>query len=396
MNIGVQEAPRSFGEPREGVHVHVERPPDECIAYIEPNEEAVRVLPDSLTFLGSREYLREHIACSVPEGDRTHSVLTPDTWGRAVPRAYGVIPFAGMVGRVLSGKGAWCSGNLLKKYDLFGGKTHYGLLSRAGALWDIGLSNVLIRNGFRSALHLGHAVFNEERLASWLVSRWSLHDLYSKQIPVMFERLARSGNGPPAYLFRIAGTLERFDTNLFESDGAPRRQKAEVAVAARLMLQEARMESSFIGSCMSVLRADVGQKALESLESLRQRKPLDASLSAGYNQLLCAIAARNAVAVYKSSREFGDYRFNAGKVSKAKDIDMAWFSLDFDEADDPEVPCNFPKSAEQNMEKYIFRAVTEIDWYQVRILDEYGLTERPLRSLFIEQDIRTYVASFLH
>lgn len=325
-------APPTTREPQDGVAVGVETITPACIEEIVINDAARSLLPESLRHLATPDFLKGLIHISVPTQGSSSRVLTPDDWCRTVPLGYGVIPFEHAVGRVVSGKGAWLSGSLLDErknlvLNVNVRDTFYGLLSTSGAAEDTELSNEFIKAGFRSALHLGYAIFREKPFKEWIFQHWRQTD-FGDIIERIFTILAKSNYGRPAYLFRVGATLERH-TNSWWGRKPLGRLRKETSIAARLMLAETRMPRSQIAHTFAKI-GEQQKQALSALHTLGLGQSLPEDEATGYAHLLAALYARNAVALNQVRWKGGIPK--GGRLSKGKDVDLGHFSYDFDES----------------------------------------------------------------
>lgn len=325
--------PQSVREPREGAFVGVETLPLSCIEEIVNNPEARNFLPKSLAYLASQDWLASNIRMSVPVNQGSYSILAPICWGRAIPIGCGILPFGKetpMVGRIVSGKGSWFSGFLTKNLDWAGtpGNTFYGLLSQDGASGDVIVSNALLSSGFRSALHFGYAILKTKQLQEWTYKQWLGTDV-SKYIEEMFSRLNDSNSGLPAYLFRISGSMERFDY-LYPNWEAPVREAHEFSIANRLMLLEAHESNSFISRTLAALPDS--DLTYQAIDALAKRQPLTSQQLRAYILFNAAILARNARAISRAIKLIPSCKIDGAEIGQAKDLDIALFSCDYDVA----------------------------------------------------------------
>jgi len=365
-------APFSVREPREGVVVGVEVLPRNCIEEVTVNPAARDLLPQSLKYLASRDYLVNSAVMSVPRTLTPNGILTPEIYGRAIPLAYGVVPFGDQVGRVISGKGTWLSGAWLR--DLPGSRehildslsSHYGLLSMGGAQWDTEVSNTLLAGGFRSSLHLGFLTLNTDNLRQFLSSRWiGTEAIFEKT----FGNLLRKKKGGPAYLFRVSGTTERIDDCLLSvARGAPGRQRTEISLAARLALGELENGHSFASTALQLIPRN-SEAALSGLQKMRDRLQLNEIELNGYLHFWAAVCALNVQRLHRLLGNSG-VAWDCRCLGLQKDTDLGFFTYDYDELErdlneGPEIPVS------DNVERYLF-SVSLVFCQFLALLKNYG------------------------
>lgn len=310
-----------------GIRVGVSVPPSDVIQSIWINHAAKDMLPYDLHYIATKEYMRANIWMSVPQESAEKCIITPASSGRAVPIAYGEIPFGSSLGRVITGKGSWLAGCMVgRAYDRILPRRGFpGLLSMGGARGDMNASQILIDHHFRSAMHLGFAVFDSEKLKDWLLQEWRGDTTMVSTIRMSFDRIAKQ---TPAYLFRIGGSMERYVNNIGTTN--QRTMVAELRRAARLLLAESRISDSHVARALKTI-GDDRILALAALDSMSEYHNVTAGEFLGYTRLLAAMYGQNAHAIL-TSQTSGDLRIAGWMVSDAKDVDYAHFTYDYDVA----------------------------------------------------------------
>lgn len=319
--------PETTAPAREAVPVGLALVPPELIRHVSSNKTARDMLPKNAKYLTSPDFLRTHVYMSVPFEFAEHVALTPFCSGRAVILGVGHFPYGEAVGTVLSGKGSWVSGAMIErmKYQQGVSADHPGLLSLDGANTDTRISNALIAHGFRSALHPGYVVFDNESLKSWLLYRWRP---YVSVVNRSIWDLQKIGENA-AYLFRLGGSTERLANYLGgRRDG---RMKAEIKQSAVLFLTEMTMENSQV-SRAAIDIGDLRPKAIGALTNLSRGKRISNSEYRALAHFGAALFGRNANAMAVASRELTGEHIIGSQLSEGKDVDVVLFSYDYDVA----------------------------------------------------------------
>lgn len=334
MNHELYPIPHSTSEHTEfGVTIGVERAPASVIKDIKVNKAARDILSREDTYLATEDFFRENIWMStgIPE----KNILTAYSSGRVVPIAYWdtAISMGYAAGGVLTGKGSWVAGNRftdVNEHATSSVNFHTGLLSVSGARSDISMSNRLIHAGYRAALHLGYVVFDQNKLHSWLMDRWRGNTNQLKVIEESFRQVR--ANGGPAYLFRIGGTTERYSNVACAQTPLPR-MKGEMMRAARLMLLERDMADSQIARALNIMDDHHVPFAISALTQMAGGKTITEYEYIGYIHLTAALYGQNTIAAeHATGIPFLTPVFDTDYLSFGKDIDLAHFTYDFDEA----------------------------------------------------------------
>lgn len=357
--------PESNREPREAVLVTVESVPREIISEVVVNQAARDLLPNALKYLTAVDWLANNAAMSIPavsEAGRT--IISPASFGRAIPLGFGQIPFGNTLGRVVSGKGAWMCGKIPAEVERGAdfNFNHLGLLSVDGAQGDTELSNQLIAAGFRSALHLGHLVFNQVKLHRWLLDKWAKSENQSRWSLIMeISFMQVTSDGGPSYLFRVGGSTERlaepfvFYTQLLRSH--VRRSKTEMAQVARMFLCESQLPHFQIANLLNNQNDSDKLQILTALNKIGQRQRITPTEFVAFSRLVAGIYLQNIKSLITLNQAL-PRPLDVFEVSRAKDVDLAHFSCDFDAALEnlreftaPEINC-YIREALKTMKSY--------------------------------------------
>ena len=384
----IPESPKDF-IPKEAVLMGVEAAPRSIISDIVVNDAARELLPKDVQYLASPDYFAKNILMSVPAGEAPHHILSPVTSGRCVPVAFGVIPFGDKLGRVISGKGSWVSGNLVQGDDFdFVGLRHAGLLSVEGAKYDTNLSNALLADGFRSSLHLGYCVFNGPELKSWIRQKWANKSLSSK-IDSSFAQLDKD-LGDPAYLFRIGGSTERqVGPIMIGGQNVDNRKISEMRLASRLLLLESQTPGFQLNRIMNRSEEWIRQDVLDAtaaLTKLATGTGISGQEFTAYMHMLFYIYAENIIALGRENYSGLDI----DQLSLDKDTDLGIFAYDYDAA--------FPDNesalltAHQRMIRYVKRVKYNLSEYIMLITQ---CTKGYFDDTAVYRDVETYIERHL-
>lgn len=197
----------------------VEFLPRELILRIHPNPRLHELADLSHS---SFDKIVTHIPLSVPD-HVTRQLLKPSDQERVNPVMHALNPNqiigykAGtevISSSVITAKGVLPSGQMLAEFKSGTNKENaygtegYGLFRLDLALQDLEISNQLLANGLRSALHLGVIELNPEKLKQFIHQHWSnnpeLETLMNDRLKDFLDK-----GYTPAILLRAFGTLDR-------------------------------------------------------------------------------------------------------------------------------------------------------------------------------------------
>lgn len=366
--------PESTIDPREAVLTGIETAPRDLITGVNVNPAARDLLPASLKYLATEDFLASHVLLTVPTETAQRRIINPFHFGRSLPIAFGIMPFELGVGRVLTGKGSWIGGDVPERYKrrYLDPNTHYGLLSTDGAREDTIISTQLLAGGFRSALHTGYVVFHETKLHDWIAEKWK-QKIRRNFIDHCFA-LAALGGGP-AYLYRIGATTERCDPQILDRK-APRKRKTEIRRAAQCILCEEALPNSHVAQALRKFDKPSQRTILGSFNHIVQNIPLDTAQEQAIFQFVCAMFGQNATGIIAANKQLESLKLKGNYVSSNKDVDLGLFSYDYDAAQYRDMPSD----PSENKELYIEQVEQVVFDYMECIID-YQLDTRVYRPM---------------
>lgn len=320
--------PESNAIPKEAVLAGFEYLPRSIVLDVVANNAARDMLPRNLRYLTSPDFLASNALISVSPRNAHHHLIEPFSYGRATPIGYGFIPFANTVGSTLTGKGSWLGGDHIRDVEKAGSiyHNHSGLLSVEGARFDTIASNALIENGFRSALHTGYAILDQDKLRQWIQRHWPRTAYFQELLEHSFDELQQDGE-LPSYLYRIGGSTERVVNNIGYKYARDHRIRAEMAGIARMFLFESEIPGSQVYSATRRLSTSIRSV----LEKVAQRKNLSDLEYYLFKSIYIEMLLHNAEALPRAIKRLG-FDLRGDEISAPKDTDLALFSYDYDTA----------------------------------------------------------------
>lgn len=345
VEIGIKPPPASTWllEAKHAAVTPLETVPEEAIASIEINKKALGWLPPELHYLCSEEYFRRVCVMTVPpEIQKERRILTPGFWGRAVPLAYGQIPYEEFVGGTLIGKGCFLSGlnyssALKRRLPISDNDWPWGFFGDKDARNEIEIGNMLLDFKFRSSLGLGYVVLDSGKLRDFLLAKWQKYPHICQDINEGLNIVARNQD-KPAFFVRVCGVTERGVEVFSESEGKiiERRRKAEIARAANLLKTEATIFPGRFSEYMQ-FGSLTQEPVVAVLDKLSNRKPLNKEEETVLERFLYSIGNRNLHILEKIltgevDGPSGSYsNTNLSSVLSAmKDVDLAFITQDYE------------------------------------------------------------------
>lgn len=293
------------------VIVGTERLPKEVLTNTVINPRAVHYLHPGVQYLATSQYLEEHAYMIVPRSKSERTILTPKYGGRLIPIAYGVIPYASIIGGRVSAKGVYVSGEYYEQDEEPGENRALGFFRTNGAEKEIKVANELLDNEFRSTLPLGYIELHKDILKAWLIEK------YPDKADLVKRRLERLGNDSICIMFRIQGVGERL-INTIPNVERKKRREVELARAGRLLKLE-----QGTGPVNNVLGKIASKVKLDKVDF------------ATYIELVTGIFAQNAHALQKIYSNYlpgrSHYWIGSGLLlSRGRDIDLTMVTGDFE------------------------------------------------------------------
>lgn len=319
------------------VLVDVERIPDELIAEIRINPNAQALIHPDLKGLCSADYLRSKCYMTVPPGIGSMKISTPDIWGRSLPCGTGPIPFSTFVGGIVTAKGCFQTGHAYQQY-VIRKDNPIGFFSKNSSTQETKVSNALLAEHFRSILVLGDILLYPDKTLDWLTSKWHEQKNILKVINRGIEIVSEDSD-MLAINFRVVGVRERIWNGLDDLDPKntlERRaeyKRRNSSDAARLQLIESQIFTNaytdFLRNRASVNEA---QAVLTKISEGRNLTSEDFNIFCEIGIGIVAMNANALQALTEKNPFAPDFCTPLSRaLSLSQDIDMAWFSMDFEE-----------------------------------------------------------------
>lgn len=344
LEIGVDYSPLSTSEMKResAVVLGAELVPETIVTDIRLNEEAKKLLHPTLKYLCSPDYMKGVCLMTTPltpldesGSEEQRRILTPASWGRAMPVGYGFMPYADrFVGGTVMGKGCNVTG---RNYGADGRPSYrdpIGFFGKKDAEHEIITGTQLLARGFRVGLPIGYAIFDDKKLREWLVDKWSRNPDLASNVEENLAKVTQHGDNPVFFL-RITGVTERLWKFLPADKRSIHRYKAEMARASRLLKLESQIFPNHFRCYLD--NEFTLEETGETLDKISRRERINQRDFNIFFRVARGIFEMNAHAVGEVAREklLGDqfdYNYFAEVLAQGKDIDLALFTQDFEEA----------------------------------------------------------------
>lgn len=343
-DIGVQDIRSSDIVPHsyDMTALQLELLPNDLIDNIIFVPDAVALLdPRVRRSIASEKFITDRAFFPVAYSYSDRVIWSTREGGRVWPLCSGFIPFANVVGGLITAKGGRAGEPYATGFEV--ARQITGFLTLKEVLAEIQFILPLIQAGYRASLPFAYIVINEGRMKDWLRDRFSDTEMSEK----VFGNLAKiTRTGERAVIqFRVTGINTRlgrlieplpgtYDSG--DKEGRHRNRQINcLAQVACLLGTEAQIcvdhfHKAYLGG------GAIYNQVLGVLDLIMRRKQLDLQDVGIFLNIIYGIAVSNAVAIAKAMKErpeylekYSSYQLVQGLVLD-NDTDVSFFAHDFD------------------------------------------------------------------
>ncbi len=323
--------------------------PRELVQDVQVNEYAAQLLHPSVKHLASKEELLRLARITIPpteEGQEKSpsekAILGVVEWNRALPLAYGVIPYAeGRIGNVVFGKGGNISGykyiteeNRVEEIDssLDTNDIPWGFYESSGAAVDTAVTNYLLSNNCRTSLALGTIILNPQELKKYVQEKWKNTPKIAEQLVKNITMIEEHGD-QPAILIRVGGVPDRLHRSYYDEkvDDTHNRERAAVVWGNKVLLEELNSSSQ---TFQQYLQGIPTEAARQLFTKVAEKQKLNEEEKKQYRKLITQILITDSERMITAIQQKPQWTAACNLYHQEKDLDYALLHYDFEEAND--------------------------------------------------------------